>query len=420
MTRSPWSNDPEQVQGALDTDMYNTAGSSENNTRKEYWNNYLQNYYLQYPRPDANRTDPENLVRIANSSSDALIENVIENDLESKNILDKSLNKDLYYEDQLIHNEEKKRPRLNFLYYLPTTRPKANSTTTVNYPSNKTASSYQNPTYPYQAENSSKNHYDYNISAQVNGVGQQNAMAERNASGGSIAALTKAATTSDYTSELQDNSTSSQSSDLQSGSKSSSAQSGTALVDPYERYTQYFKEYYSKIRNSSRAGNETQVTGDVNMQDVRNASSDKAHSMPHQTESNTSPPKAPKQNYLASLLKTTSKDDVTNQAGASYLSAEQPDDDETDYLDQLDISALVRELIKLETIRKERKRAKKKHLETEHSREVANSLSGDITRGYFRTKIVPPQKGLKKHLLHNAKQLVKSKSSQSPLPKFSR
>ena len=420
MTRSPWSNDPEQVQGALDTDMYNMAGSLENNTRKEYWSNYLQNYYLQYPRPEANRTDSENVMRTTNTSSDALIENVIENDLESKNMLDKNLNKDLYYEDQLIHREEKKRPRLNFLYYLPTTRPKTNNATTVSYPLSNTASSHQNPAYPYQAENSSKNSYEYNVSAPVNAVGQQNALAERNASSSSAATLTKTATTSDYNSRLQGNSTLSQSNDLQTSSKSSSSQSDTAVVDPYERYKQYFKEYYNKIRNSSRAGNETQVTSGVNMQDVRNASSDNAHWIPQQTESNTTSLKVPKLSNLANLLKSTSKDDVTNQVGTTYLSAGQPEDDDTDYLDQLDISALVRELIKLETIRKERKLAKKKHLEREHSRDVANSLSGDITRGYFRAKIVPPQKGLKKHLLRNAKSLAKSKSNQSPLPKFSR
>ena len=415
MMRSPWSNDPEQVQGALDTDMYNLVRTPENKTAIQNLNNLVQNYYLQYPRPDANLTgaDSENLTQPPNSSSEAFIENVIESDLESKNILDKSLNRDLYYEDQLIHKEEKKRPRLNFMNYLPTTHSKANGSTTVNYLSNNTAKPYQNSLYSYQMQNSSLSNYQYNTTANAYAA-QQSPSLGRNASSSSNNPLEKNTATPGYISELQGKQNSSQS------GNTASTQNDTAAMDPYERYTQYFKEYYKKVQNSSRVGSEAQPSTGAVAQDVRNTSSENFYAISNQTETSVESAKAPKQNHLANLLKSTSKDDVTSQVAAAYVPGEDSEDDETDYLDQLDISALVRELIKLETLRKERKLARKKHLQREQSREAVSLVAGDLMRGYFRTKIEPPQKGLKKHLLHKVRRLMKSRPNQSPLPKFNR
>ena len=425
MTRSPWSNDPEQVQGALDTDMYNAlAGLAQNKTGSQYWNNYMQSYYQQFPRPEQNGTEVslENMTQPVSNSSETLIENVIENDLESKKILDKNLYRDLFYEDQVIHSEEKKRPRLNYaLYMLTTRRPKPNGPATTIYSPSKAANSYQASPYSYQLQNSSQSS-QYNSTAYAGAVGQQSASLERNTSANSTDALTKGTTSAEYSTEIQGTRNSSQTSAKE---KSVSSQNDTTVTDSsYERYTQYFKEYYSRLQNSSHVANETQLNSSSSVDDSpssRNSSYNVRFSHDH-TENSTEQPKIPStSSQLANLLKSpSSKGGVADQVTTYAASEVPPEDDDTDYIDQLDITALVRELIKLETIRKERKLAKKKHLEREHSREVAGLLAGDLIRGYFKTKDGQPQKGLKKHLLRNAKRPVKSKFNHSPLPKFSR
>ena len=426
MTRSPWSNDPEQVQGALDTDMYNVlAGLAQNKTGSQYRNNYMQNYYQQFPRPEQNGTQVslDNLTQPVSNSSETLIESVIENDLESKKILDKNLYRDLYYEDQVIHSEEKKRPRLNYaLYMLTTRRPKPNGPATAVYSPSKTTASYQASPYSYQLQNSSQNN-QYNSTAYVGVVGQQSASIERNMSANSTDALTKGTTSPEYSAESQGTRNSSQTNAVEN--KSVSSQNDTTMTDSsYERYKQYFKEYYSRLQNSSRAANETQLNASSSVEDSpssKNSSYNVQFSQDH-TESSTEQLKILNtSSLLADQLKSpSSKAGITDQVATYATSEEPPEDDDTDYIDQLDITALVRELIKLETIRKERKLAKKKHLEREHSREVTGLLAGDLMRGYFKTKNGQPQKGLKKHLLRNAKRPVKSKFNHSPLPKFSR
>ena len=424
--RSPWSNDPERVQGALDTDMYNKAASVENQTMNPFWTNYIQSYYQQFPRPDKNSTDAdlENATQLPNSSSDAFIENVIENDLEARNSQDKTLNRDLYYEDQLIHKEEKKRPRVNVTLYATTTRPNKNAATTLKLQSKNTTNPYQSYPYPSQAVNSTQYNYQYNTSAYTDGAGKQNAAAGRNSSTSYNATATKIPSTTSPASATmhQDNSASSQGNSSQSGYKPSS----TVPADPYDKYAQYYKEFYSKVQNASSGGSGTQLnssgSGKVaggSKQSGTNASFD-AYSSPDSAEESAESSKTSKQIHLAKLMQSASKDDVASQAATSYVADDDREDDDSDYLDQLDITALVRELIKLETIRKERQLLKRKHLRREQSNEVENLPAGDIMRGYFKNKKAAPQKGLKKHLLHSSRRLTKSRSNQSPLPKFNK
>ena len=413
MMRSPWSNDPERVQGALDTDMYNTASLQDNKTADQNWNSYVQSYYKQFPRPDANATEAalENATRPPNSSSDAFIENVIENDLESKKVMEKNLNADLYYEDQLIHNEERTRPRVNLTRYVPTTRPNSSTTTTLSTSLANSTNSYEAAAYPYSStQNGSRNSSAFSGTAtkQDGGNLQKNSPTELK--------NTKTSSKGYYAA--------SENNQVNNASATASPQDQASSSDPYENYTQYYKEYYKKIQNSSTADNQTQSKGSGAADIVtpktangRNTSTGPSADS-NQADGYGGAVSSLKKPRLSKLLQPASKDDVADRGEAAY--DEDPEDDDTDYLDQLDISALVKELIKLETIRKEKKLSRRKHLQRQHSREVASFLAGDVLRGYFKTRQAPAQKGLKKHLLRVWKRRGKFKPNESPLPKFNR
>ena len=438
MSRSPWSNDPERVEGALNKDIVGNGDQPNSTTSFQNWNSYFQNYYA-YPSPPSsstNTTDLENSTNsLPNSSSDAFIENVIENDLEARNISDKTINRDLYYEDQLIHSEEKLRPRLNATRYKTTQRVTATTQKTTGRPSTSTQSTTPSAvadyykTTPYQAlqnsslttpsnggtsYNTAYGGVNYNASDYAQGVTQDRKVATQYGS----------STTQDdrATKNTQD-------SQASTASQSSLSESSTLANRTSDVYADYYKNYY-KSQSTSYPNSQTispynsSVSGGSNA--VKAASSVKQQatssdsSITNRVNSLLKQAKASRNSSTESHKdpdSATNVDDISSRPLQAFVTEDDPDDD-NDYLDQLDISALVRQLIKLETIRKQKQMLRRKKIQRANSKAVANLIVGDLFQGYFKNKRVKSQKALKKHLLHKGRRLIRPKANDSPLPKF--
>lgn len=437
MSRSPWSNDPERVQGALDKDVVGNGDQPNSTTSLQNWNSYFQDYFA-YPSPPSsytNTTDIDNSTNSRpNSSSDAFIENVIENDLEARNISDKTINRDLYYEDQLIHTEEKLRPRLNATRYKTTQRVTATTQKTTGRPSTSKQSTTPSAvadyykTTPYQALQNSSSTTPSSGSASYNG-GYGGVSYNASEYMQAVTQDRKVATQYD-SSTTKDNraTTTAQDSQASTGSQSSPLGSSAQANRTSDAYADYYKNYY-KSQSGSYPNSQTISPYNTSASGGSNAAT--AESSGKQQATSTDNGITDRVNALLKQAKASRnssteshKDpdssanvyDVSSQPQA-FVSDEEPDDD-NDYLDQLDISALVRQLIKLETIRKQKQMLRRKKIQRANSKAVANLIVGDLFQGYFKNKKVKSQKALKKHLLHKGRRLIRPKANDSPLPKF--
>ena len=439
MTRSPWSNDPERVQGALDSDTTGNGDVPGNSTVYQNWNSYLQNYY-QYPGPpNYNETSLDgalnSTIALPNSTSESLIENVIENDLYSKGLTDKTLNRDLYFEDQLIHNEEKKRPRINVTRLVPTTRlrttvstttvattagPRTTASTTTGSIKTGSTSTDHKMTTPSLSKTTTltsykTTSYPYNSSNYTSAVSESQYFTQNNET------MTR---TSDA--EIEKN----YSSTTQEGmSAASSVKEKNATDDSYASYLNSYKQYIDKWQNNtnpevSKSTSQAEAQAASPYAGSTNESSSRGNSSSKAGKSGKKNPwNAYKVSNFASSqnasVTATNDDGQRQQIQPMTAGEDADDDDDNDDLERLDISTLVRELIKLENIRKRKELLRRKKIQRENSKAVANLLVGDLFKGYFKTKKPISQKGLKKHLLHKTRRLIKTKVNQSPLPKFS-
>ena len=438
MSRSPWSNDPERVEGALNKDMVGNGDQPNSTTSLQNWNSYFQNYYA-YPSPPSsfsNTTDFDNSTSsLPNSSSDAFIENVIENDLEARNISDKTMNRDLYYEDQLIHTEEKLRPRLNATRYKTTQRVTATTQKTTARPSTSKQSTTPSAvadyykTTPYQTlQNSSSttpNSVATSYNAAYGGITYK-------ASGYAQAVTQDRKVATQYgSSAAQDDRATKNTQDNQASTaaQSSLLESSTQPNRTSDFYADYYKNYYKSQSvlypnsqamspyNSSKSGGNNAVKAESSAKQQATSSD---NSITSRVNALLKQAKASRNSSTASHkdpASSTNVDDVSSKPLQAFVTDDDPDDD-NDYLDQLDISALVRQLIKLETIRKQKQMLRRKKIQRANSKAVANLLVGDLFQGYFKNKKVKSQKALKKHLLHKGRRLIRPKANDSPLPKF--
>ena len=411
MLRSPWSTDPEHVEGALDKDTVGKADQPNATTLYQNWNSYLQSFY-QYPTQssysNASTTysyqSPE-----PNSSSDHFIDKVISNDLEARKISDASVNRDLYYEDQLLHSEEAARPFLNASYYNPT---KLTSLQTTQTTQNNT----QQSVMPSQTGDQTKPlEYSATLQASNNSVIDSPVPPVYNV------ATTESSTTLSTTTARHSLSTT------------------VATISNTTTHNQSVSSVMnetSKYQNSSLVSDPDLLNSNPDASRSIDSSNRDESTTPDSTDgisrtSNTNRSSlSPTLKVLANLISTSTKKATTNSrsndgAQQAPLQTFVPDkpigdpEDDSSYLDDLDITALVRELIKLETIRKQKQIRRKKKVEKENAKVVGNMLVGDVFKGYFKNKNARNQKGLKKHLLNKARLLLSLKGKGSPLPRFS-
>eukprot|EP00794_Sanderia_malayensis_P006001 gene6001-6699_t len=423
MQRSPWSDDPEHVEGALNRDFTGDNFNNEwkeNNTRLEYqmyqnWNNYLQSFY-HYPTPSnyvsPNTTEAYNLP-VPNSSSDQFIDSVISNDLQSKKVPDASFSRDLYLEDRLIQLESTKRPYVNASYYMPTIRPDAGvkaadqstsgyqpvsqgSSTPSQYPISA-ASNQSDVTTPQQSGRDSTDQGGRDSTNQ----GGRDSMIHA-----TTPALYSHAKTTEQRQLQSSEANSSRQQEIAGQSQAYNAEVGT--TNPTTK-THDARVITTASRTTSSKANITGMNSDEN--DSR---------MDTTALANATQSKADLSSSNRSGEASKNNEGVQSYLTSSFVaSPESQDDYDDDYLDSLDITALVRELIKLETIRNQKKLRRRKKAEKENKQLVGNVMVGDVFKGYFKNKKLRSQRPLKKQLLNKALKLMRARAKAPPLPKFS-
>ena len=129
---------------------------------------------------------------------------------------------------------------------------------------------------------------------------------------------------------------------------------------------------------------------------------------------------APGVSQTSNILDATSLHDTVASNQGMQSNNQFDDDDDNTYLNNLDISALIKELIKLQTLQK-KKQIEKSRKEATHSQKKSFSSSGRLLSELLKHKKLN-RKGLKKTLLDRVPDRLKKKlhiKFVHPLPRFS-